>query len=147
MPVLLSSITFPERVPFDTWKPRLAPRTSQFWTCAFPALIPVPSRGPAVLSTLQSLSSAVPLVEIERGALTNVMPIRSVRPVTDYLELQGRFRHLFADDPRAQEERDHLQALADYNIQVYGLKGQEPDIADTSGTAAVGRGGHAAGRV
>lgn len=88
-----------------------------------------------------------PIIELERGALTNVMPIRDVRPVTDYLELQGRFRHLFADDPRAREERDHLQALADYNIQVYGLRGQGPDIADTSGTAAVGRGGHAAGRI
>ena len=88
-----------------------------------------------------------PLVELERGALSNVMPIRQVRPVTDYLELQGRFRHLFADDPRAQEERDHLQALADYNIQVYGLAGSAPDVADTSGIAAVGRGGHPAGRV
>ena len=88
-----------------------------------------------------------PLVELERGALSNVMPIRQVRPVSDYLELQGRFRHLFADDPRAREERDHLQALADYNIQVYGLTGDGEDVADTSGAAAVGRGGHPAGRV
>ncbi len=88
-----------------------------------------------------------PIVEMERGALTNVMPIRNVRPVSDYLEMQGRFRHLFADDPRAREERDHLQALADYNIQVYGLKGHDPDFADTAGTAAVGRGGKATGRV
>ncbi len=88
-----------------------------------------------------------PLVELERGALSNVMPIRQVRPVSDYLELQGRFRHLFADDPRAREERDHLQALADYNIQVYGLTGDGQDVADTSGAAAVGRGGHPAGRL
>ncbi|TRD22886.1 thiamine pyrophosphate-dependent enzyme [Palleronia caenipelagi] len=88
-----------------------------------------------------------PMVELERGSLSNVMPIRQVRPVTDYLELQGRFRHLFADDPRAEEERAHLQALADYNITTYGLTGGDPDNADTVGTAAVGRGGHPAGRL
>ena len=88
-----------------------------------------------------------PLVEIERGALTNVMPIRDVRPVTDYLALQGRFSHLMVqDDTRAQEERAHLQALADYNIEVFGLRGDESDPADTGGVAAVGRSGHPAGR-
>lgn len=88
-----------------------------------------------------------PLVELERGALFNVMPIRRIRPVTDYLELQGRFRHLFADDHRAREERDHLQALADYNIRAYGLAGDAADPADTVGTAAVGRSGRPAGRI
>ena len=87
-----------------------------------------------------------PLVELERGALTNVMPIRAVRPVDEYLQMQGRFAHLFGKDPRAQEERDHLQALADYNIDAYGLRGEGADPADTGGAAAVGRGGHPAGR-
>ncbi|MCI2399662.1 thiamine pyrophosphate-dependent enzyme [Aliiroseovarius subalbicans] len=88
-----------------------------------------------------------PLVELERGAVTNVMPIRDARPVTDYLELQGRFAHLFnGEDPRAQEERDHLQALADHNIQTFGLNGEGDDPLDTSGIAAVGRGGPVTGR-
>jgi len=89
-----------------------------------------------------------PLVELERGSVSNVMPIRDQRPVSDYLELQGRFAHLFDDtDPRALEERDHLQALADYNIATFGLTGADPESADTHGSAAVGRGGHPAGRV
>jgi pyruvate ferredoxin oxidoreductase beta subunit len=84
-----------------------------------------------------------PLVEIARGSVTNLMPIRNIRPVTDYLELQGRFAHLFnSDDARAGEERAHLQALADYNIAFYGLAGGGADAADTHGVAAVGRGGH-----
>ena len=88
-----------------------------------------------------------PLVEIERGAVTNVMPIRDARPVTDYLQLQGRFAHLFQDgDARAEEERAHLQALADYNITVFGLASDGPDPADTGGVATVGRSGHVAGR-
>ncbi|MBM1218741.1 pyruvate ferredoxin oxidoreductase [Ponticoccus sp. SC2-23] len=89
-----------------------------------------------------------PLVEIERGAVTNVMPIRKVRPVTDYLELQGRFSHLMTpDDARAEEERAHLQALADHNIQTFGLRGDTPDAGDTQASSSVGRGGHPAGRV
>ncbi len=88
-----------------------------------------------------------PLVEIERGAVTNVMPIREVRPVTDYLSLQGRFAHLMKDgDARADEERAHLQALADYNIEVFGLTGEGEDPFDTGGVATVGRSGHVAGR-
>ncbi|NNK66567.1 MAG: pyruvate ferredoxin oxidoreductase [Rhodobacteraceae bacterium] len=88
-----------------------------------------------------------PLVEIERGALTNVMPIRDVRPVTDYLSIQGRFSHLMdTEDTRAEEERAHLQALADYNIQVFSLQGDGEDPVDTGGSAAVGRSGHAARR-
>lgn len=83
-----------------------------------------------------------PLVELERGSVANVMPIRNRRPVTDYLEMQGRFGHLFkADDPRAVEERDHLQALADYNVATYGLDGAVADPMDTKGAAKVRRGG------
>lgn len=88
-----------------------------------------------------------PLVEIESGALTNVMPIRQLRPIKDYIALQGRFSHLLdPDDLRAQEERAHLQALADYNIEVFNLRGDGDDPVDTGGSAAVGRGGNRAVR-
>ncbi|WP_116130906.1 thiamine pyrophosphate-dependent enzyme [Tropicimonas sp. IMCC34043] len=81
-----------------------------------------------------------PIVEMERGALSNVMPIRKVRPVRDYLELQGRFGHLMdPDDPRAVEELTHLQALADYNISHFNLRGEGEDPADTAGIAHVAR--------
>jgi pyruvate ferredoxin oxidoreductase beta subunit len=86
-----------------------------------------------------------PLVEIERGTVTGVMNIRGRRPVTDYLKLQGRFRHLLGDDPAAVEERAHLQALADRNIEVYRLIPDKPSAEDTRGIAAVQRGAPAAG--
>jgi pyruvate ferredoxin oxidoreductase beta subunit len=82
-----------------------------------------------------------PLIELERGALTGAMPLRDVRPVGEYLKLQTRFRHLFADDDRAREELEHLQALADRNIEMYGLRGHAPDALDSEGADTVKRGG------
>ena len=82
-----------------------------------------------------------PIIELERGALTEVMPLRHPRPVTDYLQLQGRFRHLFSNDPRALEEREHLQALADHNISPYGLLIDHADPLDSEGADTVRRGG------
>ena len=82
-----------------------------------------------------------PVVELERGALTGAMPIRALRPVTDYLKPQQRFAHLFQNDPRAKEELEHLQALADYNIETYSLRGERPDRLDSAGADTVRRGG------
>ncbi len=83
-----------------------------------------------------------PLVELERGKVTGVMPIRTPRPVADYLKLQKRFGHLFDDDDhRAREEREHLQALAEHNIDTYGLRGTDSDPFDTAGADTVRRGG------
>ncbi|MEJ5212135.1 MAG: thiamine pyrophosphate-dependent enzyme [Burkholderiales bacterium] len=81
-----------------------------------------------------------PLVEMERGSLVGVLPLRTPRPVTDYLRLQGRFAHLFADDPRAREELAHLQALADANIERYGLRAGGGGL-DTESADTVRRGG------
>ncbi len=82
-----------------------------------------------------------PLIELERGALTDIMPIREPRPVTDYLDLQRRFSHLFKDEPRAREELEHLQALADHNIESYGLRGNRRRPVDSEGADTVRRGG------
>ncbi len=82
-----------------------------------------------------------PVIELERGELTGVMPIRNPRPVTDYLKLQNRFKHLFTDDPRARKEREHVQALADHNIEIYQLRGEGVDALDTDGADTVRRGG------
>ena len=82
-----------------------------------------------------------PMLEMERGRVTGVMPIREQRPVREFLEPQGRFAHLFADTPRAREELAHLQALADYNIERYGLRGEAAQSLDSEGADTVRRGG------
>jgi pyruvate ferredoxin oxidoreductase beta subunit len=83
----------------------------------------------------------VPLIELERGALTGTMPLRDPLPVTDYLKPQKRFAHLFADDPRAREELAHVQALADHNIERYELRAPGPEARDSEGADTVRRGG------
>lgn len=82
-----------------------------------------------------------PLIELERGEQVGAMPIRQPRPVTDYLRLQQRFGHLFKDDPRATEELEHLQALAERNIEHFSLNGSHDDPRDSEGADTVRRGG------
>ncbi|MGQ9677061.1 MAG: thiamine pyrophosphate-dependent enzyme [Chloroflexota bacterium] len=62
----------------------------------------------------------VPLYEIIEGKLAGVRKIGKKAPVTDYLRMQGRFKHLFTDGD-AQGALADIQALADQNIQEYGL--------------------------
>lgn len=62
-----------------------------------------------------------PLIELERGGLVGVLPVAAPKPVKDYLKLQKRFSHLFSGTPMAEEELEHLQALADANIERFGL--------------------------
>ncbi len=96
------------------------------------------------IARLAVQSGLFPLVELERGEVASVMPVRKAVPVADYLKGQGRFAHLFVEgDPRAREEREHLQALADYNIERYGLAGEGTDPYDTDGADTVRRGGSA----
>ncbi|MDX1650609.1 MAG: thiamine pyrophosphate-dependent enzyme [Myxococcota bacterium] len=82
-----------------------------------------------------------PLVELADGRPIGAMPIREPRPMDDYLRLQQRFAHLMGDGPRAVEERAHLQALADHQIQVYGLRAAGPEPWDTESADTVRRGG------
>lgn len=82
-----------------------------------------------------------PVVEFERGQLVSVLPIREVRPIEEFLALRGRFAHLLGDDPRAREEREHLRALAQANIDRFGLLAREGEETDTRRAVAVRRGG------
>jgi pyruvate ferredoxin oxidoreductase beta subunit len=93
------------------------------------------------IARLAVLTGLFPLVELERGGVTGVVPIREPLPVVDYLKRQGRFRHLFADEPRAKEELHHLQALADHNIEIYGLRGEGNELRNTDNMDTVRRGG------
>jgi len=83
----------------------------------------------------------IPIIELERGEIAGAMPIRKSRPVIDYLKLQKRFKHLFTDDAKAREELEHLQALADHNIEKYGLCSDGEDPHDCEGADTVHRGG------
>ncbi len=86
-------------------------------------------------------SGVFPLIEMERGRMVSAMRIRDVRPVSGYLRLQERFGHLFEDAPEAREELQHLQEIADYNIELYGLRGAGPEPLDSEGADTVRRGG------
>jgi pyruvate ferredoxin oxidoreductase beta subunit len=59
---------------------------------------------------------------MEDGNITAVRKIKNKLPVADYLKSQKRYRHLFEDD-RGQTEVQKLQAVADKNIETYGLMG------------------------
>ena len=67
-------------------------------------------------------SGLFPLFEAEYGEVTDRMTIRKQVPVERYLELQGRFKHLFGDQPDV-EAIACIQAIADANIKRYGLLG------------------------
>jgi pyruvate ferredoxin oxidoreductase beta subunit len=60
-----------------------------------------------------------PLIEAAGGVVTDRTPIRKQVPVEQYLELQGRFNHLF--HPRDEQALRAIQAIADHNIQTYQL--------------------------
>ena len=65
-------------------------------------------------------SGLYPLFEAHDGQVTARTPIRRRMPVDDYLKLQKRFAHLFANE--AGKERIALvQAVADRNIAEFGL--------------------------
>lgn len=65
-----------------------------------------------------------PLIEYENGKLAVVRQIQQ-KPVEEYLKAQGRFKHLL-NNP---EEVKKIQAIADYNIEKYGLKAKSENTA------------------
>jgi len=69
-------------------------------------------------------SGLYPLYEAEHGSVIDRTPIRRKVPVERYLELQGRFKHLFSDPPDVAGIAA-IQAIADANIRRYGLVDQE----------------------
>jgi pyruvate ferredoxin oxidoreductase beta subunit len=61
-----------------------------------------------------------PVIEAEHGEVTAVSKIRRRVPVDEYLQLQGRYAHLFKPE-RREDVIAHVQAIADRNIERYGL--------------------------
>jgi pyruvate ferredoxin oxidoreductase beta subunit len=74
------------------------------------------------LARLASETGLFPLFEAEHGTVTNVTKIRRRVPIEDYLRPQRRFAHLFKPKPDV-EALAAIQAIADRNIQKYGLLG------------------------
>jgi pyruvate ferredoxin oxidoreductase beta subunit len=83
-----------------------------------------PSEKTIEIGRLAVDSGLVPILEIEKGNLVSVMKIKKKVPVMDYLKVQKRFSHLFIED-LGKEELAIIQAIADQNIERYGLSNQE----------------------
>ncbi len=65
-------------------------------------------------------SGLFPLFEGAYGEITGRTPIRRPVPVTEYLQLQKRFAHLFTPQPDTARVAQ-IQAIADRNIAKFGL--------------------------
>ncbi len=76
------------------------------------------------LARLAAESGFFPVFEAEHGVVTGVRRIRQRVGVEEYLRPQRRFAHLFAGEGRPDLVA-RLQALADANIQRYGLAPEE----------------------
>ena len=65
-------------------------------------------------------SGLFPLFEARFGMITDRTPIRRKVPVTEYLRLQKRFAHLFADTSQSAHVA-LIQETADRNVEFFGL--------------------------
>ena len=76
------------------------------------------------LARLAKETGIFPVFEAEHGEVTSVSKIRRRLPVEEYLQRQGRYRHLFAPTPRP-DVVGRIQAMADRNIRRFGLVDEE----------------------
>src|SRR3974390_1817237 len=78
------------------------------------------------LARLAVESGLFPIYEAEHGVVTSSRKIRRQVPVTEYLQSQRRFAHLFSS-PEGSERVAKLQAIADRNILEFHLLDHEAD--------------------
>jgi pyruvate ferredoxin oxidoreductase beta subunit len=76
------------------------------------------------LARLAQESGLFPVFEAEAGEIVAVSKIRRRVRVEEYLRPQRRFAHLFGDPPRT-DVIEHLQTIADRNIERFGLLEEE----------------------
>ncbi len=74
------------------------------------------------IARLATQSGLFPLFEAVNGEMVTSTPIRKKVDVEEYLKLQGRYSHLFSPK-RNDEVINHLQRMADKNIERYNLMG------------------------
>ena len=73
------------------------------------------------IARLATQSGLFPVFEAEHGQVVASTPIRQHVPVEDYLKTQKRYAHLFSKKGRDDITINRLQAMADRNIERYGL--------------------------
>ena len=78
------------------------------------------------LARLAQQTGIFPVFEAEYGTVTGVGKIRRKEPVESYLKLQKRFAHLFGKTANPEVIK-RIQAMADRNIEDYGLLDEEGD--------------------
>lgn len=85
----------------------------------------VESRLTVRLARMAVMSGLYPLFEMEGGELTRVRKLKpgELVPVGEYLRPQKRFAHLFKY-PGGEERVEEIQAIADDNVDRYGLLSQ-----------------------
>ena len=79
------------------------------------------------IARLATQSGLFPVFEAEHGEVVSSTKIRKQVPVEEYLKLQARYSHLFAPK-RRDDVIGHLQAMADRNIERYGLLSEEIEV-------------------
>jgi pyruvate ferredoxin oxidoreductase beta subunit len=72
------------------------------------------------IARLAKETGLFPVFEAEHGEVVAVSKIRSPVPVEEYLRIQPRYAHLFADPPRT-DVIEKIQARADRNIRRFRL--------------------------
>ena len=89
-------------------------------------LVPCPlgwgsaSKDTILLARLAHETGLFPVFEAEFGEVTSVLPVRRRVPVTEYLQRQRRYAHLFGSEPDT-ETIERIQAQADRNIRRYDI--------------------------
>jgi pyruvate ferredoxin oxidoreductase beta subunit len=73
------------------------------------------------IARLATQSGLFPVFEAEHGEVVASTPIRQHVPVEEYLKTQKRYAHLFSKKGRDDTTINRLQAMADRNIERYGL--------------------------
>lgn len=72
------------------------------------------------IARLAVKTAAYPIFEMENGEITKVMKVKNRKPVREYLEVQGRFKHLFKKEG-GEEIIKLIQDIADANAEKYGI--------------------------
>jgi pyruvate ferredoxin oxidoreductase beta subunit len=92
------------------------------------------SRDTIRLARLVKETGLFPVFEAEHGDVVGVSKIRRPVPVEEYLKLQRRYAHLFGPDGHP-DVIERLQAIADRNIERYGLLADASEGSELPGEA------------